>query len=157
MKEACWGKHQLDNRNTEVCASISSEELVNIHPLPPDACETSLRCLFVLFAEVLYPPWWDRADCWTWWWEVSAGFIKNQNPCGITQSSVIICVCGKCSTISLSGERGLMRMDYLMLYRNQPNSCCAAFSLGLMFLKCYWALQHPFSSSPYWLKSNNHF
>lgn len=42
----------------------------------------------VLLATVLYPPWWDRAEGWrTWWWEVSVGFIRNQNPSGITHSS----------------------------------------------------------------------
>lgn len=151
------------DRNAEVCASISSKELVSIHLLPPDARDpvgTSLCGLFVLLAEVLYPPWWDRANCWTWWWEVSVGFIKNQNPCGITQSSAASCVCFKCGTISLSGERGLMRMDYLMLYRNQPNGCCnscADLSLGHMFLKCYCPLQLLFPPSPYWVKYKNDF
>lgn len=56
------------------------------------------------------------------------------------------CVCFKCGTLSSPGERGLIRMDYLMLCRNQPNSC-ADVSLGHMFFKC--PLQILFPSSPY--------
>lgn len=47
----------------------------------------------------------------------------------------------------LSGERGLMRMDYRILAGVGIMVVVAALSLGLVFLKCHCALYFPFSPS----------
>lgn len=57
----------------------------------------------------------------------------------------------------LSGERGLMRMNYRILAGVGIMVVVAALSLGLVFLKCHRALCFPFSPSSVQSWSNTDF